>query len=61
VRLRVAPGCFFFLGAGDEHALPHHHPRFTIDERALPAGIETLTRTVLRFLAAGAASEELSA
>jgi amidohydrolase len=59
--LRVAPGCFFFLGAGDEHALPHHHPRFTIDERALPIGIETLTRTALRFLADGAASRELPA
>jgi hypothetical protein len=32
--LRVAPGCYFFVGAGDDAALPHHHPRFTIDERA---------------------------
>jgi amidohydrolase len=51
--LRVAPGCFFFVGAGDDTALPHHHPRFTIDERALPVGIETLARTVVRFLANG--------
>jgi len=49
--LRVAPGCFFFVGAGDDRAFPHHHPRFTIDERALAVGIETLTRTALRFLA----------
>ena len=48
--LRVAPGCFFFVGAGDEHAFPHHHPRFTIDERALTVGIETFTRFALRFL-----------
>jgi amidohydrolase len=49
--LRVAPGCFFFVGAGDHDAFPHHHPRFTIDERALPVGIETLARTAVRFLA----------
>jgi amidohydrolase len=49
--LSVAPGCFFFVGAGDERAFPHHHPRFTIDERALPVGIETFTQTALRFLA----------
>lgn len=48
--LRVAPGCFFFVGAGGEGAFPHHHPRFTIDEAALPVGIDTLTRTALRFL-----------
>jgi len=53
--LRAAPGCFFFIGAGNEGAFPHHHPRFTIDERALPVGIETLTRAALRFLADGAA------
>jgi amidohydrolase len=49
--LSVAPGCFFFVGAGGKGALPHHHPRFTIDERALPIGIETMTRTALSFLA----------
>jgi len=51
VYLRAAPGCFFFIGAGNARAFPHHHPRFTIDERALPVGIETLTRAALRFLA----------
>ena len=51
--LQVAPGCFFFVGAGHDGAFPHHHPRFTIDERALPVGIETFTRTALRFLADG--------
>jgi amidohydrolase len=48
--LRAAPGCFFFVGAGHDGAFPHHHPRFTIDERALPVAIETLTRAALRFL-----------
>jgi len=54
--LRVAPGCFFFIGAGNADAFPHHHPRFTIDERALLVGIETWTRAALRFLAGGAGS-----
>jgi amidohydrolase len=49
--LRVTPGCFFFVGAGGERAFPHHHPRFRIDERALPIGIETFTQTALRILA----------
>lgn len=49
--LRVVPGCFFFIGAGNERAFPHHHPRFTIDERAFPIGIETFTRTAKRLLA----------
>jgi len=55
---RVAPSCFFFVGAGDPNAYPHHHPRFTIDEAALPIGIETLTRTALYFLATKAATTD---
>jgi amidohydrolase len=53
--LDVAPGCFFFVGAGNDRAFPHHHPRFTIDERALAVGIETLTRSALRLLSTAAA------
>jgi amidohydrolase len=55
---RVAPSCFFFVGAGDPTAYPHHHPRFTIDEAALPIGIETLTRTAVHFLATEAATTD---
>jgi amidohydrolase len=50
--LKAAPGCFFFVGAGGKGWAPHHHPRFTVDEQALPVTIETMTRTALRFLAA---------
>ncbi|MFD2369008.1 M20 family metallopeptidase [Brevibacillus sp. GCM10020057] len=38
-----APGCFFFVGAGNQAkgiAYPHHHPRFTIDEDALEVGVK---------------------
>jgi len=54
--LRAAPGCFFFVGAGHDGAFPHHHPRFTIDERALRVGIETFIRTAKRLLADGTES-----
>jgi len=48
---RVAPGCFFFVGAGSEDAFPHHHPRFTInDETALPVAIDTMARAALAYL-----------
>jgi amidohydrolase len=51
--LQVAPGCFFVVGAGGPEGFPHHHPRFTIDERALPVAHEVFVRTALDF--AGAA------
>jgi amidohydrolase len=58
--LRVAPGCFFFVGAGNDRAFPHHHPRFTIDERALPVGIETFTKAAMRLLTTDANLNERS-
>jgi amidohydrolase len=39
---REAPGVYFMVGAGSEEAaatFPHHHPRFTIDERSLENAI----------------------
>ena len=44
--LEKVPGVFFFLGAGNPAVgaeFPHHHPRFEIDEAALPIGVELLT------------------
>ena len=48
----VAPSVFAFVGARSpeaESTFPHHHPRFTIDERSLTTGVrfflETLERT----------------
>ena len=49
-----APGCFFFLGSRNvDRGLVwgHHHARFDVDEDALGIGIETMTRTVLRYFA----------
>lgn len=48
-----APGCFFLVGAGNEAegiTYPHHHPRFTVDEDALPVGVKMFTNAALRLL-----------
>jgi amidohydrolase len=50
--LNRVPGCFFFVGSRNaERGLTygHHHPRFDIDEAALAIGIETMTRSALRY------------
>ncbi|HEY4384648.1 MAG TPA: amidohydrolase [Ktedonobacteraceae bacterium] len=52
--LEKAPGCYFIVGAKNPDkgaSYPHHHPRFAIDEEALPIGVEVLTRAALEFLA----------
>jgi len=46
------PSNFSFLGAGKTgggEPFPHHHPRFDIDEAALPVGVELHVRTALYF------------
>jgi amidohydrolase len=47
---QVVPGCFFVVGAGGEGAIPHHHPRFTIDEAAIPVAIDVFVQTALDSL-----------
>jgi len=49
--LEKAPGAFFWVGAGREDGVPHHHPRFTIDEAAFRSGIAVFIRTALDYLA----------
>lgn len=41
-----ARGAFVFLGAspGEGRSFPHHHPRFDVDERALPLGAALLAQ-----------------
>ncbi|KEK23772.1 amidohydrolase [Bacillus gaemokensis] len=54
--LQEAPGTFFFIGAGNTKkgiVYPHHHPRFTIDEDALPIGVEVFVSSVLNFMNEG--------
>ena len=51
--LQAVPGCYFIVGAKNEQKganFPHHHPRFNIDEDALPIGVEVLSRAAMDFL-----------
>ncbi|EGO65374.1 M20 metallopeptidase family protein [Acetonema longum] len=48
--LGKAPGAFMFVGAGNPEkgiVYPQHHPKFDIDETALPGGVEVLLRATL--------------
>jgi len=51
--LKAAPGCYFIVGARNEEkgaSYPHHHPRFNVDEDAMPIAVEVLTRAAMDFL-----------
>jgi amidohydrolase len=51
--LEKVPGCFFFIGsANHEKGLDasHHHPKFDIDESALPVGAALMTAAVMDIL-----------
>jgi amidohydrolase len=51
------PGMYFFVGAADMTAdayYAHHHPRFTIDEDALPLGLALLSSAVAAYVLPGA-------
>lgn len=51
--LKAVPGCYFIVGARNEQkgaTYPHHHPRFTIDEDAMPTAVEVLARAAMNFL-----------
>jgi amidohydrolase len=48
----AVPSCFFHVGAGGPDAPPHHHPRFDLDEAALPIGLEILCRAARLWLQA---------
>ncbi len=50
---KVAPACFWFLGARSEQkgiTYPHHHSRFTVDEDVLPLGAAALVGAALGLL-----------
>ena len=52
--LQQVPGCYFFVGSRNEQrglTWGHHHMKFDIDEDAMTIGVETMTRTVLRYFA----------
>jgi amidohydrolase len=47
------PGCYFFIGASNEEAginFPHHHPRFTFDERAMIDGVAVMGEAAASYV-----------
>jgi amidohydrolase len=47
------PGCFLFLGGGDEaegYPFQNHHPKFDISESSLTAGVKAEVQIVLDYL-----------
>ena len=40
---------FAFVGAGDEHRFPLHHPGFDFDEAALAIGLRLMLSMVARW------------
>ncbi len=50
--LTRVPGAYFNVGAGNAEAgitAPHHHPRFTVDERSLITGVRMLAGAAVRL------------
>ncbi|ELK43060.1 hypothetical protein BAG01nite_34240 [Brevibacillus agri] len=48
--MQEKPGAFLFVGMGGENSkYPHHHPRFDLDEEAIPVGIELFVQLVKHF------------
>ena len=57
--LQERPGCFFFVGTKNEDKgfiWGHHHPRFDIDEDGMAIGMETMSRSVMKYLGDGVES-----
>ena len=51
---REAPGVYFHTGARSEETgavFPHHHPRFTFDERAMENAVAAFVETAFELLA----------
>jgi amidohydrolase len=51
--LEKVPGCYFFVGTRNPEKnliYGHHHPRFDIDESALPAAVEMMVAVAERYL-----------
>ena len=50
-----APGTFFLSEQETKKGIiyPHHHPRFTIDEDALPIGVQVFVSSIMNFISKG--------
>ncbi len=51
--LEEIPGCYFFVGAGNEElgfTYPHHHPKFDFDERAMIDGVAIMAEAAASYV-----------
>jgi amidohydrolase len=51
--LQRVPGCYFFVGSANPARgldAPHHHPRFDIDEDALPRAAALMAASAVSLL-----------
>ena len=51
--LQAVPGCYFFLGSANAErglSVPHHNPRFDIDEDVLTIGVAVLMHALAHYL-----------
>ncbi|NDI33503.1 amidohydrolase [Chengkuizengella sediminis] len=51
--LKKVPGCFMFVGAGNEDTgmtYPHHHPKFDFDESAMRNAVQLLLGMTLDYM-----------
>ncbi len=47
------PGCYFFVGGSNKEKgldVPHHHPKFDIDERSMIDGVAIMAETVATYV-----------
>ena len=54
-RFTKGTGDILFIGREIKKGIiyPHHHPRFTIDEDALPIGVEVFVSAIMNFISKG--------
>ena len=50
--LEEIPGCYFFIGACPDpnNIIPHHHPKFDFDEKAMINGVATMSSAVGHYV-----------
>jgi metal-dependent amidase/aminoacylase/carboxypeptidase family protein len=51
--LEKVPGCFFFVGSANPEkglSASHHHPKFDIDETALPRAAALMAGAIMEYL-----------
>ncbi len=50
--LEEIPGCYFFIGgrSDESHSYPHHHPKFSFDERAMVDAAAVMAQSAANYV-----------